>query len=49
MTTISAGDYIGVLEVHGTMSSDSDSSSTYNQSWLLARIDQMKDDPLTRA
>lgn len=43
-----SGDYIGVLEVHGTMSSDSDSSSTYNQSWLLARIDQMKDDPLNQ-
>ena len=33
-------DYIGVLEVHGTMSSDG-SDMSYNQDWLLARIDDM--------
>lgn len=41
-------DYIGVLEIHGTMSSGGDESGLYNQNWLLARIDQMKDDPLNR-
>lgn len=41
-------DYIGVLEVKGTMSEDSDSSSTYNQQWLLKRIEQMKSDPQNR-
>lgn len=43
-----SSDYIGVLEIHGAMSSDSDSSSTYNQSWLITRIDQMKNDPLNQ-
>lgn len=33
-------DYIGVLEVHGTMSSDG-SDVAYNQNWLLERIDDM--------
>ncbi len=43
-----SSDYIGVLEVHGTMSSASDSTSEYDQAWLLARIDQMKNDPLNQ-
>lgn len=43
-----SSDYIGVLKVHGTMSSDNDSRSAYNQSWLIARIDQMKNDPLNQ-
>ncbi|MGN0658336.1 MAG: signal peptide peptidase SppA [Emergencia sp.] len=38
--------YIGILQVHGTMSSDSGSSDTYNQNWLIERIDQMMRDPL---
>lgn len=33
-------DYIGVLEIHGTMSSDG-SDPAYNQEWILNRIDQM--------
>ncbi len=37
-------EYIGVLQVHGTMSEDS-TSGTYNQQWLLERIDQMMEDP----
>lgn len=40
-------DYIGVLEVHGTMSSDG-SDAEYNQEWLLARIDQMMYDHYNR-
>ena len=43
-----SSDYIGVLQVHGTMSEDSDSSSTYNQQWLLERIDQMMTDSQNR-
>lgn len=43
-----SSEYIGVLEVHGTMSSESDSSSSYNQAWLLARVEQMKNDPLNQ-
>ena len=38
--------YVGVLEVHGTMSSDGDElSSEYNQKWLLEQIDTMMHDP----
>lgn len=39
-----SSDYIGVLQVHGTISEDTSSSSTYNQSWLISRIEQMKND-----
>lgn len=41
-------DYIGVLEIHGTMSDSGDSNSTYNQGWLIERIEQMKKDPLNK-
>lgn len=37
-------DYIGVLEVNGVMGEEG-AQSTYNQEWLLNRIDQMKTDP----
>ena len=36
--------YIGVLEVHGTMSSDG-TDPDYNQKWLLQQIDTMMKDP----
>lgn len=36
-------DYIGVLEINGVMGEE-DSSSPYNQQWLLERIDKMKND-----
>lgn len=36
--------YIGVLEVHGTMSSDG-MDVNYNQKWLLEQIDTMMKDP----
>ena len=35
--------YIGVLEVHGTMSSDG-SDGAYDQQWLLTQIDDMMKD-----
>ena len=35
--------YVGVLEVHGTMSSDGTDSS-YDQKWLLEQIDDMMQD-----
>ncbi len=40
-------DYIGVLEVHGTMYGDG-SDMNYNQDWLLTRIDQMMNDNFNR-
>lgn len=40
-------DYIGVLEVHGTMYDDG-SDPEYDQQWLLERIDQMKADNYNR-
>ncbi len=43
-----SSDYIGVLEIHGTMSSDGDGSDTYNQQWLLERIDQMEMDSFNK-
>lgn len=39
-------DYIGVLQIHGTMSSSD--GEEYNQKWLLKRISYMKDDPFNR-
>ena len=33
-------DYIGILEIHGTMSDDG-SDPAYNQEWLLERMDDM--------
>lgn len=38
-------DYIGILYVEGTMTSSSDRSSTYQQSWLMNQIDYMMRDP----
>jgi len=40
-------DYIGVLEVHGTMYGDG-SDLNYNQDWLLERINQMMNDKYNR-
>ncbi len=38
--------YIGVLHVEGTIGADSsDSSATYNQTWILDQIQTMKKDP----
>lgn len=39
-------DYIGVLQIHGEMSSGE--GDEYNQKWLLKRISYMKNDPLNR-
>jgi len=36
-------DYIGILEIHGTMSGDG-SDPAYNQEWLLERMDDMIND-----
>lgn len=44
-----SNDYIGVLYIEGTMNSDNDPQDTYNQSWLLDRIEQMKNDPYNQA
>lgn len=40
-------DYIGVLEIHGTMYGDG-SDLNYNQDWILERIKQMKYDKYNR-
>ena len=40
-------DYIGILEVHGTMNDDG-SDLEYDQTWLLERIDQMMQDSYNR-
>lgn len=39
-----SSDYIGVLDINGTISQTSDNTDTYNQQWLTNRIKQMKDD-----
>lgn len=39
-----SGDYIGVLALHGTIAEESSSTDSYNQQWLMARVEQMKND-----
>lgn len=39
-----SGDYIGVLYINDVISESYDSTSYYNQSWLLDRVDQMMED-----
>ena len=46
-TTGASEAYIGVLEVHGTMSSDG-SDPAYDQQWLLQQIDDMMYDPANK-
>lgn len=41
-------DYIGVLPIHGEMVMGDNSSSEYNQTWIIARINQMMNDSLNR-
>lgn len=43
-----SSDYIGVLGIQGTISENSDSTGTYNQKWLIERIEEMKNDPFNK-
>lgn len=41
-------DYIGVLDINGTMEEGGDGTGTYNQKWLMKRVEQMKTDPMNK-
>ncbi len=40
-----SSDYIGVLAIRGTIAEEGGTSDTYNQQWLIERVEQMKNDP----
>ncbi|MGF6376168.1 protease-4 [Clostridiales Family XIII bacterium PM5-7] len=41
-------EYIGVLAIQGTITNGTDASEQYNHSWLMERVDAMKNDPLNK-